>query len=105
MKLATKLGTTLAITGAIMGGSLAFAAPAMAAPCGFYPITTGNLGGGDDGHYEKGTYTNCKTDNARITVNYTYASEIFCVTPGETILYANPYLGALTGATWTGSYC
>ena len=105
MKLATKLATTLAIATIGLGGSLAFAAPAMAAPCGFYPITTGNLGGGDDGHYEKGTYTNCKTKNVTITVGYTYASNVICVTSGETILFADPNLGALTGAIWTGGYC
>ena len=105
MKLTTKLGTTLAITCIALGGSLAFAAPAMAAPCGFYPITTGNLGGGDDGYYEKGTYTNCRSNNVTIAVNYTYASQALCVTPGETTLFADPNLGALTGATWTGSYC
>lgn len=90
----------------IVGGAVLGAAPAQAAsPCGFYPITTGSLGGGDDGHYEKGTYNNCKAKNVTITVKYTYTKKQMCVTPGETTLYANPDLGALTGATWTGKYC
>jgi hypothetical protein len=91
---------------AVVAAAVFGVAPAHAAsPCGFYPITTGSLGGGDDGHYEKGTYNNCKAKNATITVRYTYTSQQMCVTPGETTLYANPDLGALTGATWTGKYC
>lgn len=106
MRKRNRVAATITPAIAVVSGSLVIASPASAAsPCGFYPITTGNLGGGDDGYYEMGTYNNCKSDNALITVSYTYASESACVTPGETPLFANPNLGALTGARWTGSYC
>ncbi|MFJ4077132.1 hypothetical protein EDF28_0685 [Curtobacterium sp. PhB137] len=106
MKLWTKIGGTALAATMMLGGSLAVAGPANAAsPCGFYPITTGNIGGGDDGHYEKGTYNNCKSDPVQITVKYTYTSKSLCLSAGETTLFANPDYGALTGASWTGKYC
>lgn len=98
--------TTFSITaGVLLGGSLALAPAGQAAsPCGFYPLTTGNLGGGDDGNYEKGIYNHCTSNGStvKIRVDYTYASEEFCVTAGETELYANPSLGALRYAVAIG---
>ena len=101
-----KLAASVVLTGMLIGGSLVAAAPAEAAtPCGFYPITTGSLGGGEDGRYEKATYNNCKSKPVKITVRYYYANRTMCVSPGTTTLYANPALGALVGASWTKKYC
>lgn len=77
--------------------------PASAAVCGFTGLTSSHIGGGDDGKYEEGTYLNCDSTNQKIQVNYFYASEERCVSPGETHLSANPNLGALTGASKIGS--
>lgn len=93
-------------SGILLGGTLVLAPASQAAsPCGFYPLTTGNVGGGDDGYYEKGIYNHCTSSGStvKIRVDYTYASEEFCVTAGETELYANPNLGALRYATAIGS--
>lgn len=53
----------------------------------------------------KGNLHQLETNNVHITVSYTYECEALWATPGDTILFANPNLGALTGATWTGGYC
>ncbi|WP_445818937.1 DUF6355 family natural product biosynthesis protein [Arthrobacter sp. G119Y2] len=49
-------------------------------------------------------YTHCTSNGStvKIRVDYTYASEEFCVTAGETELYANPSLGALRYAVAIG---
>lgn len=68
-------------------------------PCGFSPVATGNVGGGEsDKHYEKAIYNHCSHDgsNTKVQVDYTYANDVFCVTPGETEFRANPDLGAIT---------
>ena len=100
-----KVLSTLSLTALLSsGGLLVTAVPAYAAPCGFSPVTTGNLGGGDDGNYEKGIYNHCSNDgtNTKIKVDYAYASQELCVTPGETELFANPNLGALRYAASIG---
>lgn len=71
--------------------------------CGFDGVVTSNLGSGTKGYYEKANYTNCGKKNQHISVKYTYASRGMCVTPGTTVLYANPDLGALRDAKNLGS--
>lgn len=82
--------------------SIAGASAASATACGFTGLTSSHLGGGDDGKYEEGTYLNCDKSKQKIRVNYFYASEERCVSPGETHLSANPNLGALVGADKIG---
>lgn len=76
---------------------------ASAATCGFTGLTSSHIGGGDDGKYEEATYLNCDNSNQKIRVNYFYASEERCVSPGETHLSASPNLGALVGAVRIGN--
>lgn len=90
---------SVSLTGA---GVAAGSGIASAAVCGFTGITSGNLGGGDDGHYEEGNYLNCRPINDKIRVDYTYFSEERCASPGNTHLSANPNYGALTGAVRVG---
>lgn len=75
-------------------------------PCGFSPVGTSNIGGGEnDGHYEKAIYKHCTDDgnNVKIQIDYTYANDTFCVTPGETEFRANPDLGAIKNIFSIGS--
>lgn len=88
---------------ALTGMAFVGAVPANVAVCGFQGIATSSLGGGEDGKYEKATYANCSGANEEIRVHYFYVEETMCVTEGETILYANPHLGALTGAERVGA--
>lgn len=84
-------------------GAITFAAPSSAAVCGWTPLATDGLGGGsDDGNVQKGVYNHCGSTNVEIRVQYHYASRDMCVTPGETILWANPNLGALQNAYYIG---
>lgn len=87
------------------GGSVVSASAASADACGFTPTTTNNLGGGDDGKYEKGSYNNCKDKPVKITVKYFYTQETMCVSVGKSELFAHPHKGALISAKWTGAYC
>lgn len=64
-----------------------------ASVCGFDGVTSNNLGGGDDGHYEEAVYTNCSNHNVRIRVDHSYASKEECVSTGETRLSVDPNLG------------
>lgn len=100
-----KRPASLILASSVFFGGLVFSpilASAEAAVCGFQGTTTSHLGGGDDGYYERATYTNCTKKKQHISVKYTYASRGMCVTPGKTTLYANPDLGALRGAKALG---
>ena len=70
--------------------------PAQAAVCGFEGVTTDSIGGGDDGKYEAGKYNHRGTGNVTVQIDYVYANERYCVTPGVTEFAANPNLGAVT---------
>lgn len=87
---------------AVSFNALYLAPLASAAVCGFDGVTSGNLGGGDDGWYEEAIYTNCNNHNVRIKVNHFYASKERCVTPGESRLSADPEIGSLVGAEELG---
>ena len=80
----------------LAGGVTMAAAPAQAAVCGFEGVTTDSWGGGDDGKYEAGRYNHCGTGNIKVQIDYVYANETKCVTPGVTEFAANPNLGAVT---------
>ncbi|WP_397337500.1 DUF6355 family natural product biosynthesis protein [Paenarthrobacter nitroguajacolicus] len=47
-------------------------------------------------------YNHCGPGNVKIRVQYYYAERDPCVTPGETLLYANPNLGGLNFAYYIG---
>lgn len=95
---------TLALSSAILG-----ALPAQAADnfiCGFTPQTTGALGSGANGNYEKGVYNNCKSKPVKVKATYRYNTQTICLSPGKTTLYAQPSNGgAIRDAKWTGAYC
>lgn len=82
-------------------GGLVAAAPASAAVCGFQGVPTPGLGG-NQAPWEEAIYNHCGKGNVKIRVQYYYADRDFCVTPGETRLYANPNLGALKFAYYIG---
>ena len=88
---------SLALGAALVTGGIATGiAPANAAVCGFEGVTSGNIGGGNDGKYEAGNYNHCGEGNTKIQIDYVYANEKKCVTPGVTQFAANPNLGAIT---------
>lgn len=78
------------------GGLLLGATPSQAAVCGFY---------GEDDYNFKAYYNHCGPTNIIIQVDYTYANQERCVTPGITDLYANPALGAVINAFYAGRTC
>lgn len=80
----------------LVGGMALVAPPAQAAVCGFEGVTTDSIGSGDDGKYEAGKYNHCGTGNVTLQIDYVYANERYCVTPGVTEFAANPNLGAVT---------
>ena len=72
------------------------AAPAHAAsPCGWTADETWWF---PDEYAEAGTYTHCGDGNMGVKVQHTYAERDICVTPGETRLFADPAIGAITFA-------
>lgn len=106
MKANQFLASTLISLGIAVGGAAMFAAPASAAVCGFTPITSNAVGGGDDGRYEAGVYNHCgSSSNLSVQVNYYYMHEFACVTPGETTFTAHPNKGALISVKGTGVTC
>lgn len=72
------------------------AGTASAAKCGYSTLE-------NDTTNNKANYLNCSPGNERIRVEYTYATQEMCVTPGDTPLFANPNLGAVRNAVPIGS--
>jgi len=96
MKSKSKIFAATLITSTFFAISgFASAAPAHAAsPCGWNP---------DEKWYpsryaEAGTYNHCGSGNMGVKVQHTYAERDICVTPGETRLFADPAIGAITFA-------
>ena len=96
MKSKSKIFTATLLTSTFFAISgFASAAPAHAAsPCGWNP---------DEKWYpsryaEAGTYNHCGSGNMGVKVQHTYAERDICVTPGETRLFADPAIGAITFA-------
>ena len=85
----------------VLSGLVVTAAPASAAVCGFQGVVTSNVGG-STAPWEQAIYNHCGPGNVKIRVQYYYAERDLCVTPGETLLYANPNLGALNFAYYIG---
>ncbi|MGK4065914.1 DUF6355 family natural product biosynthesis protein [Rothia sp. HC945] len=103
MNIKNIVSTGLIACSVAIGVSAVGAVPASVATCGWSPDFSSNVGGQDDGYYERGTYNHCaESGTIKIKINYTYASEEKCVTNGETKLYANPDLGALRDAVAIG---
>lgn len=103
-KILKRSASVLAALSLLSGGALVLSAPAAnAAVCGWSPLTTPGVGGGsDDKDVQKGIYNHCGNGNVKIRVVYHYATKDFCVSPGETTLWANPNLGALHNAYYIG---
>lgn len=97
----TIFSTIVAISVAT-GMAVCIATPAAAAVCGFSGVTTPGIGG-NVAPWEEEIYNHCGKGNVKIRVQYYYAEQDFCVTPGETKLYANPYLGAVKFAYYIGA--
>lgn len=97
------LGILVTAIGAF-GVGVVSSAPAQATDyaCGFTPIVTGNIGS-EGPNYERGVYNNCSDQRVRINVEYAYASDSRCVSPGNTRLYASSSLGALRDAVLWGN--
>ncbi|MET3904366.1 DUF6355 family natural product biosynthesis protein [Paenarthrobacter sp. 4246] len=81
----------------ILTGLVVTAAPASAAVCGFQGVVTSNIGG-NVAPWEQAIYNYCGPGNVKIRVQYYYAERDLCVTPVETLHYANPKLGGLNFA-------
>ncbi|ALE72090.1 hypothetical protein Ae168Ps1_2659c [Pseudonocardia sp. Ae168_Ps1] len=90
----------LAVGSAVVAGAgtavVAGAGTAEAAKCGYSTLE-------NDTTNNKANYLNCSPGNERIRVEYTYATEEKCVTPGDTPLFANPDLGAVRNAVPIGT--
>lgn len=103
MKNFKRVGATLSVaTALVMGGLVTTAAPSFAAVCGFQGTPTPGIGG-NVAPWEEANYNHCGTGNVKIRVQYYYAERDYCVTPGNTTLYANPNLGALKFAYYIGA--
>ncbi|GAA4962920.1 DUF6355 family natural product biosynthesis protein [Pseudonocardia tropica] len=95
----TRIGALVAVSLVAMCTGLVLVAvgtTAQAAKCGYSTLE-------NDTTNNKANYLNCTTGNQRIRVEYTYATEEMCVTPGDTPLFANPNLGAVRNAVPIGT--
>ena len=81
-------------TVAVASGLLAGAPVASASLCGYT--------GEDDGYSNKANYNNCTQNVERVRIDYTYANELKCMSPGDNALFANPALGAVRNAVSLG---
>lgn len=102
--------TITSLLGATALSLLAPTSPAFADACGFRGIPNQStidrlLGDGDDGKYVNAQYNHCGNGNVMVQVDYVYANEKICVTPGITQLHSNPNLGAVTNAFYIGEGC
>lgn len=102
MSLKRKAASTFAAAIVAVSSLMVCTTNANAAVCGFTGIAEGFSVSESTGNWPSGTYENCKDHNVKVRVNYHYASEERCLTPGSTHLTANPNLGALRGVDEIG---